>query len=140
MKSKLFFFLTEFYFENICTERVRHISIVKYFEQIKDSNKILKSLNHIFYHSYFFLNIEIKYLIYFFIKFLIFEILFEQNKKKVRTKDKKPDKLIKYQSKYTILYFNLKFQFFEIFEINLKFCSNKNFKKFLLLRIFFINH
>ena len=27
--------------------------IVKYFEQIKDSNKILKSLKHIFYHSYF---------------------------------------------------------------------------------------
>ena len=31
---------------------------------------------------------------------MIFEILFEQNKKKVRTKDKKSDKLIKYQSKY----------------------------------------
>ena len=30
--------------------------IVKYFEQIHDSNKIFESLKHIFYHLYFILN------------------------------------------------------------------------------------
>ena len=64
---------------------------------------------------------------------MIFEILFEQNKKKVRAKDKKPDKLIKYQSKYTILNFYLKFQIFKIL-------FEQKFRNFLLLRIFLINH
>ena len=60
---------------------------------------------------------------------MIFEILFEQNKKKVRTKDKKSDKLIKYHFKYIILNFYLKFQIFKIlFEQKFqKFSSVKNF-------------
>ena len=66
---------------------------MKNFEQIKDSNKILKIFQNIKIKKNFINLIFCKILrlvfFYFFFKFFIIEILFEQNKKKVRKKDKK---------------------------------------------------